>query len=349
MIERKSEGEFRDPPRTAGLQLECTPVESWPRFGAATGRTTFAKRDDISLIGLGGNKVRKLDLILGQAIQDGVTDVVTVGGTQSNHCRLTAAAAARLGLVSHVFLRAEGQPARQGNVLLDHLLGAHVEFRDVQLFEELVPHVEERMNSLQLAGRNPLFVPLGGASPLGTMAYVLAVEELSKQLAASGSPVGTMVVAAGTGNTLAGITVGSAAFLPEVQVVGVSVSRTSAQLSDDVARQIEEVAPLLPFASTAQVPMIVDQFIGPGYTVPGPRTSEAVRLLARTEGVIADLTYTGKALEFLMSDESMTRIGTAPVVFWHTGGSPELFARHPEDVLATQHLEPQEPIRDRLE
>lgn len=318
-------------PPSAGLCVGPTPVEPWPRFGAAVGLDVVAKRDDMSPVGLGGNKIRKLDLILGEALESGVTDILTVGGLQSNHGRLTAAAAARLGLGCHLFLRGLDRGNPTGNVLLGQLFGARVDVFDVDDFDDLLPEVHRRMEALSAKGRRPLFIPLGGATTLGTFAYVSATAELRQQLDSQQREIDRIVVAVGTGSTLAGIALGAALHLPGVSIVGVSVSRPAAHLADAVGALMADTAHLVPDARLVP-PEIVDDFVGPGYTKPGERTAEAVRLLARTEGVVADLTYTGKALEFLLaSGRAASR--HSRTLFWHTGGFPEIFARTPADVL----------------
>jgi len=312
-------------------------LESWPRLSRRLGARLLAKRDDVSVIGLGGNKVRKLDLILGAAVEQGVTDIITLGGLQSNHCRLTAAACARLGLGAHLFLRGDDPRARRaGNLLLDELFGASVHIHDASDYAELDAPVDALVSHLRGMGRTPLVVPLGGSTPLGTLAYVLAVRELRDQLDAlpDGAPeVDRIVVAAGTGGTLSGIALGCSLFLPSTRVVGVSVSWSAARLAAAMEDYHAAARTTLGLESDLDNMLLVDDHVGAGYTIPSPRTGAAVRLLARTEGVVSDLTYTGKALEYLMT-HPLGAIGSGgSTLFWHTGGSPELFARPTTTVL----------------
>ena len=315
-----------------------TPLEEWSNLSKALGTRIMAKRDDVSVIGLGGNKVRKLDLILGQALQTGITDVVTVGGLQSNHCRLTAAACARLGLRSHVFLRGPDPHAeRAGNLLLDELFGSAVHIHDTTTFDDLLPKMQELAAALETQGRKPMVVPLGGSTPLGTLSYVLAVRELRQQLdsdeGGGAASVDRVVVAAGTGGTLAGIALGCSAFLPHAVVVGVSVSRPADQLATALRDYRAEARGLVQDDVHLDNVELVDGYVGAGYTIPNQGTSKAVRLLAQSEGVLGDLTYTGKALEYLVDNPDMTGPRSGTTLFWHTGGAPELFARPTESLL----------------
>jgi D-cysteine desulfhydrase len=306
-------------------------LEFWEHLSRTLDANIVAKRDDISVIGLGGNKVRKLDLILGGAIRSGITDVITIGGLQSNHCRLTAAACARLGLRSHVLLRGDNPSTpRAGNLLLDELFGASVHICDVDTFDDLALEMDRLATDLRSAGRSPLVIPLGGSTPLGTLAYALAVRELADQVDANSSRlrrVDRIIVAAGTGNTLAGIALGCSVFMPATAVVGVSVSRSAEQLSADLNRYRAEASHLLGARPTLDNVEITDAYVGAGYTIPNHGTTAAVRLLARTEGVVGDLTYTGKALEFLIEHAAPVDEPSNTTLFWHTGGSPELFSR----------------------
>lgn len=329
-------GSALGPPR-AGLVIGPTPLERWSNLSRALGAPILAKRDDVSVLGLGGNKVRKLDLILGDAIRNGVTDIVTAGGVQSNHCRLAAAACARLGLGCHVFLRGDDPfVERAGNLLLDELFGASVQIHDVASFDDLVAPMARHAKSLQSAGKTPLVVPLGGTTPLGTLAYVLAARELREQLPSvisAEEKIARLIVAAGTGGTAAGIALGCSLYLPDAVVVAVSVSRTSSSLAVALREYHAEAAGVVPSEAHMDNLQLVTDHVGAGYTIPNPGTGEAVRLLARNEGVLSDLTYTGKALEYLVSQPAAAGGSSGSTLFWHTGGAPELFARPAHDVL----------------
>ena len=317
---------------SAGLMHGPTPLEYWPRLSQLTGSQIYAKRDDLSRIGLGGNKIRKLDLILGQALLDGVDVVITVGGAQSNHCRQTAAACARLGLRCVLYLQGQSDGKALGNVMLDLLFGAEVHFVDAASFDEVDLCAKQRAEEFRADGLRPLFVPLGGGTALGTWSFAVAAEELSDQCLELEISPKAVVLAVGTGSTVAGLSMGPASG-PEAELVGVSVSRPRAVLEVDVARCRAEAAHLksgISLDARAEPRLTLrDDYIGLGYTRPTEAGIHAVRTLARTEGVLTDLTYSGKSLACLL-DLAKDSGTTDALVFWHTGGFPELFARDSE-------------------
>lgn len=319
-------------PTPAGLMHGSTPLELWPRMSKLTGSTIYAKRDDLSRFGLGGNKIRKLDLILGLALQDGVDTVITIGGMQSNHCRQTAAACARLGLRCVIYLQGITQGHASGNVMLDILFGAEVHFIDTDSFEELDHCASQRAQELMAGGLKAIVIPLGGGTALGTWSYALAAVELASQCEELEISPKTVVLAVGTGNTLAGLSMGPAC-APEAELVGVSVSRPRSALEVEVARYRTEAVALMDGKPSnfwvEPLLTIREDYIGHGYTMPTEAGVEAVRTLARAEGVLADLTYSGKALACLI-DVAHDADPTDVLVFWHTGGFPELFSRDPK-------------------
>lgn len=317
------------PPIRAGLLKKRTDLQLWHRLSEAVGCEIYAKRDDVAELGLGGNKLRKLDLILGQAIADGVETIITVGGAQSNHCRQTAAVCARLGLGCTLFLAGPATEPAAGNELLDRLFGAEVHYVGADDFDDVARVAEEHASRLRQSGSKVLLVPLGGGNGLGTYAFALGMNELAVQLSEKNVEPDSIVVAAGTGSTAAGIALGSAASAG-IRVNAVSVSRPRVRLEHDIRSHVASAVPYMGHgfddAAVEQVLGVIDEYIGPGYTRPTQEGVTAVRLLAQTEGVLADLTYTGKALAFLV-DYARSREPERPIVFWHTGGFPELFAR----------------------
>jgi D-cysteine desulfhydrase len=322
----------------AGLVTVPPRLERWDRLGEHLGVEVLAKREDVSGIGLGGNKLRKLDLILGQAIQDEIDTVITVGGLQSNHCRLTAATAARLGLRCVLFLRGGSVDVDRiaGNVLMDRLFGAEVHVLQVPGFSDLETAAEQCRRELELAGRRARVIPLGGANGLGTSSFAAAAGELLAQCEQLQVRPSAVFVAAGTGSTVAGISLGLALAGSLTPVVAVSVSRAKERLSADIRHQqelaLQSMGDLRRLEDLDIHLTVTDDQIGDGYTVPTASGMAAVALLARTEGVVADLSYTGKALAGLLEMPSAS-LGEGPVVFWHTGGYPELFGRDPETLV----------------
>jgi len=293
-----------------------TPLEPAPRLAAAVGLRPdrlWLKRDDLTGLGGGGNKVRKLERTLAAALRDGADCLVTTGAAQSNHARLTAAAGARLGLpVTLVLAGAPGRPgeAPAGNLLLDEIFGARIRWAGDADDTRLAAAAAETAAELASAGAHPAVIPFGGSNRDGVLAYADAARELRDQLQSQlrDQRQATSVVAVGSGGTMAGLV----AELGPEHVLGVHAGA--------IAAPAEAVAAL---ASTITAGRQNPQAL----TEPA---AAAIRLAARTEGIVLDPTYTGRALAGLIAavhDGDLE--GDAPVVFWHTGGLPGLFG-HPE-------------------
>ncbi len=310
-----------------------TPLEPMPRLTRHLGGPRLlVKRDDCSGLGAGGNKARKLEFVLGDALHRGAGCVITVGALQSNHCRQTAAACARLGLECHLILR-RGVPIdtaaynRSGNVLLDGLFGAKITFipRE-QSREETMARLAD---DLRAQGRRPYAIPVGGTNLEGDLGYVACAQELHAQCEADGIAATHVLVATGTGGTQAGLVAGLHALGNPARVVGVSVEGKEAQQEKIVFQNAAEAAQ----AVGAGTPLPEDAvevaggFYGPGYGLPTPGMREALELAARLEGLILDPVYTGKAMAGLIGlvrQGALTARDT--VIFMHTGGLPGLFA-----------------------
>ncbi|GGK81119.1 pyridoxal-phosphate dependent enzyme [Mangrovihabitans endophyticus] len=277
-----------------------TPLEPAPRLAAALGiGELWIKRDDLTGLGGGGNKVRKLQFLCAEALRAGATTLITVGAPQSNHARLTAAAAARLGLRSVLVLHGEPPSRLSGNLVLDHLAGAQVVWN---------ADPEAIADSLRATGDRPHVIPLGGSTPSSVQAYVDCAREITEQL----PNVDQVVTAVGSGGTMAGLVTG----LGPERVLGVDTGALP-----DPCAAIAALAPGVPADRLA-----IDRGqVGPGYHDFTERVRDALKLAARTEGLFLDPTYTGRALAGL--------IAAGPhrgrVVFLHTGGLPGLFG-HPQ-------------------
>ena len=310
-----------------------TPLQCWRRLSDSIGVQIWAKRDDALSLGLGGNKIRKLDLILGRARQDAVDTILTTGGLQSNHCRLTAAAAASVGMGCTLFLRADPPVANEGNILLDQLFGAELIYTGTVTYEDVDELMLAHATNISRVGGHPLVIPLGAATTEGTVAYVEAVEELALQCESQGVDPRTIIVAVGSGSTFAGIRLGVERYLPQVQVIGVSASWAAEKVRAVSIKLILDTCAFLDLETslTAQDLDIRTNYIGPGYTIATSGARTALHLVAATEGVLLDLTYTGKACHALMDLAKRGEL-RGPVIFWHTGGFPELFARVPADL-----------------
>ncbi len=317
-----------------------TPLEEAHRLAAAIGGPDgprlFVKRDDLTGLGLGGNKARKLEYLLAAAGAEGADCVITIGALQSNHCRITAAAAARLGLDCYLVLTPPFVGEGQGSALLDALLGARlvrVESRDPADVQDRVDRLIEELRSV---GRRPYLIPVGGSNPLGAAGYVRAMRELAEQCRQLGIRPTHVVHASGSAGTQAGVEVGCRACLPETRVLGVAVSRPAAQLAANVAQLAQATADFLQLSQTIQAEAIEidDRHYGSAYGELTDGAVEAMALAARHAGICLDPVYSAKALAGLIAgvrEGRLTRADT--VVFIHTGGIPALFAYN-EGILA---------------
>ncbi len=302
------------------------------------GPKLFVKRDDCTGLALGGNKTRKLEFLMADALQAGATTVVTIGGVQSNHCRQTAAAAAKLGLrcellLPHVSRFASSTYEVGGNVLLDRLLGATL--HTVDNMEAAPARVEEILQEIRLRGEVPYFIPTGGSTALGALGYVDAAFELAAQAKERNLRLDHMLVTTGSSSTHAGLVVGFAAveqsgeFDCRPQITGISVYRPQPEAAAFVRQRARETADLLGLdcPDLDDRVTVTDDYLGQGYGEPTEDMVEAVGLSARLEGLLIDPVYTGKTMAGLID---LVRKGlfqrSENIVFWHTGGTPALFA-----------------------
>lgn len=331
--------------RVALAQLP-TPLERADRLSAALGNEIWLKRDDLTGLGLGGNKVRKLEFLLGDALARDCDTVVTFGALQSNHARQTAAACARLGLRCELVLtRAVARTGDAftdgGNVLLDQIFGANltVVAPDDARLEAAVADVRSR---LATEGCTAYWIPPGGSNAVGTLGYVAAGEELAQQLDAVGLAESDVVVAVSTGGTVAGLWLGLRRAGRTDRVRGVDVYRTEDRTGPVVRELVAGVAALIDDSGSDRLPEpldiepidselidieLTDEFLGPGYGMPTAGMVGAVRLLGGTEGIAADPVYSGKALDAVATWAADGRLGPdRPTVIVLTGGAPALFA-----------------------
>lgn len=314
-----------------------TPLEPLDRLSALLGGPSlWIKRDDQTGLAGGGNKTRKLELLIADALAQRADLVLTVGAIQSNHCRQTAAAAARAGLDCVLVLRGVAPPRRQwtGNLLLNDLLGARIVWtgdRDRDVVMEEVAQQE------RAAGRRPYLIPLGGSNVVGAAAYALAFAELWKQMHERGVAFDRIVFASSSGGTQAGLAAGAAACGYQGWLVGITNDQTAAELSALVSPLVVEVCRSLEIAAPPPARLIAvdDSYLGGGYAVMGDPDREAIRLLAQTEGILLDPVYTGRAMSGLLDQIRRGLIGSGEtVLFWHTGGAPALFA-YTQDLLGS--------------
>jgi D-cysteine desulfhydrase family pyridoxal phosphate-dependent enzyme len=310
-----------------GLLCGPTPVHPLPRLSEALGGPEiWVKRDDLTPLGGGGNKARKLDHILPDALARGCDTLVTAGATQSNSVRQTAAAAARAGL-SCVALCVEEPPGADGhggNPGLAQLAGA--ELRRAPPGTDYAAALDALADELRTQGRRPHIVPVGASSALGNRGYVAAAHEIAAQCPG----IDIVALASGSGGTQAGLIAGLSEAAPKTRVLGVSVSADAPAQEAKVRDHLRALAAASGRPDRADLPITIDdRALGPGYAMPEAATWEAIEMTAKTEGLMLDPTYTGKAMAGLVRQVRSGEIPvTARVLFLHTGGLPGLLAAH---------------------
>ena len=314
-----------------------TPLHRLERLTAHLGGPLILmKRDDLTGLAFGGNKTRKLEFLVAAALNEGADTLLTAGAAQSNHCRQTAAAAAKAGLRCDLLLGGRAPREPQGNLLLDVLLGAHLHWAGDDRRGEGLGAIAA---ALRDGGRRPSVIPYGGSSPLGAAGYFSAMEELALQLRSGGESIDAVLFASSSGGTHAGIIAGARALRFGARVTGIAIEKGEAAgepFADRIlalaAETMRICAPDVPAPGAHDV-LLDRRFSGDGYGVVGPREREAIRLLARLEGILLDPVYTARAMGALIAmiaAGDFTRKET--VLFWHTGGATALFAS-PGDVL----------------
>lgn len=305
------------------LGLFPTPIHQLPNLSKHLGTNVWIKRDDLCGVALGGNKVRKLEYLLAEALAQGAELVMTTGQAQSNHAMLTAACALRLGMEPVLVLKKRGVCTCRGNQILNRLMGAEVRFIDTDSYDDI--YIEMDRIAAE-RGKSVYKIPCGGSNPLGSLGYVDCMQEV----AASGQHFDHIVCACGSGGTAAGTILGAALYLPDTHV-------TAAMIDSDPFDQIvpalmHSAADLLGANMELPVPDLIDM-CGPGYSIPSEAGNEAIALMLRHEGIVLDTCYTGKAFAGLVQ---MARAGAFQpddnVLFLHTGGAGGLFAPNWEQI-----------------
>jgi len=310
-----------DLPRVRLAQLP-TPVQDLPRLSTLLGRRVRIKRDDQTGLALGGNKTRKLELLLADAQTAGARTLVTGGAPQSNHCRQTAAAAAWAGLRCVLVLGGAPRPGGVGNLLLDNLLGAELVWAGDRSRDEALATTVAREVA---AGHRPYLIPYGGSSPVGAAAYALALEELLAQ----GERPDVILFASSSGGTHAGLALGARALGFGGRIYGISIDQPAPALRQLVAELATQTAEYLglPVTLGEQDIIVDDRFLGDGYGVMGSAERDAILLFARSEGLLLDPVYTGRAAAALIAlARSGELAADKSLLFWHTGGAPALWA-----------------------
>jgi L-cysteate sulfo-lyase len=303
-----------------------TPLEPMSRLSQRLGPRLFIKRDDQTGLAAGGNKTRKLEFLVADALQRKADSLITIGAAQSNHARQTAGAAAKAGLPCQLVLSGAAPARFTGNLLLDHLLGAQIVWAGNRSREKVM---EEVVAEERAAGRILYPIPLGGSNALGAAGYALAMAELKLQMEAQRVTFDRIIFASSSGGTQAGLVVGKQLTGFAGEVLGISIDHPTAVLKSSVAELATETAALAGQPHTYQPADIAvnADYLGAGYGQMGQPEREAIEIFAKTEGILIDPVYTGRAAAGLLD---LIRRGVIDkketVLFWHTGGAPALWA-----------------------
>ena len=320
-------------PRRGYVQAP-TPLEALPRFSEALGGkvNVFIKRDDMLPGTAGGNKTRKLDFCMADALRQGADSIITCGAVQSNHCRLTLAWAVKEGLDCHLILeeRVKGsyKPEASGNNFLFQLLGVK-SISVVPGGSDMMGEMQKLAETLRAEGKKPYVIPGGASNKIGALGYVSCAEEVLRQLFETGLRIEHMVVPSGSAGTHAGIIAGMIGNNAGIPVTGIGVNRKKEAQQAAVLKLAQETLGYIGTGVTMPAEAVVafDDYVGPGYSLPTDGMVEAVKLLASTESILLDPVYSGKAMAGLID---LVRKDYFPegsnVLFLHTGGSPALFA-----------------------
>lgn len=313
--------------RLAFLPTPLTELRRLPRV--LGGPRLWIKRDDQTGLAFGGNKARKLEYLVGDALAHGADTLVTGGAAQSNHCRQTAAAAAACGMACHLALGGSAPPQANGNLLLDRLLGAQIHWCGARRKGEDIPGIVEW---LKAEGKTPYVVPYGGSSPVGVFGYVDALREACTQLDEAGEVITHMLFASSSGATHAGLALGQRIEQRDFKVIGIRVEADQPgelPLEHVVTSLANEAGALVNIGERLDVVDVHlrSDWARAGYGVIGDAEREAIALMAQHEGILLDPVYTGRAMAGLIG---LIRNGDLTardnVLFWHTGGGPGLFA-----------------------
>jgi len=309
-----------------------TPIEKAHRFSEVLGGPDiYIKRDDLLGLSAGGNKTRKLEFLVADALAQGADTLITCGAVQSNHCRLTLSAAVKEGLKCRLVLeeRVPGtfDSKASGNIFLFNLLGAE-KIRVVSAGSDMIAEMQQVAEEVAAEGRKAYIIPGGGSNAIGATGYVACAQEILDQTFELGLNIDTLVCASGSAGTQAGLVTGFYGCNMNIPVIGINVSRASEEQEEIVYGLVRETADYV--GVNSEIPRdavnCFGDYVGPGYSLPTPEMAEAVKLVARTEGILLDPVYTGKTMAGLID---LVRQGyfkkESNILFVHTGGSPALY------------------------
>ncbi|VAW70261.1 pyridoxal phosphate-dependent deaminase, putative [hydrothermal vent metagenome] len=328
-------------PSRISLGFFPTPVVPLHNLGKILGGAKIhMKRDDNTGLALGGNKTRKLEFILADALAQGADTIITAGAIQSNHCRQTAAAAASLQLECHLVLGGQQPANSSGNLLLDQLFGSHIHWAGENRKGEDIPKIVEQLSA---TGKKVYIVPYGGSNEMGALAFIEALKELELQCQESAEHYTHIVFASSSGGTQAGLMLGQQLLNTSYQLVGINIDKDEAtespfrervlSLANSTAKTID-----LDYTFTEQDLTLNDNYTGEGYGIVGELEREAIALTAQCEGILLDPVYTGRAMGGLIDMIRCKQITkNDKVLFWHTGGAPALFSYPDSSIIQSNY------------
>ncbi len=313
-------------PKRVSLAHLPTAIEPLDRLSRHLGGPNIlVKRDDQTGLATGGNKTRKLEFLVAEAIAQNCDHLITTGAPQSNHCRQTAAAAARFGMGCSLVLKGDAPAGSQtGNLLLDDLLGAHIYWAGSRPCATVISEVVKEHETL---GHKPYVIPLGGSNVMGAAGYVMAMKELVEQMQRDHINIDFIVHASSSGGTQAGLVLGAQIYGFKGGILGISVEHSAEALQTSVAALATATSTHLGMGmlSLADGVNVNDDYVGDGYAIVGEAEREAIRMVAQLEGLLLDPVYTGRAMGGLID---LIRWGAftrgQTVLFWHTGGTAAL-------------------------
>ncbi len=293
------------------------------------GPRILIKRDDLTGLAFGGNKTRKLEYLVADAVSQGCDTLITAGAAQSNHCRQTAAAAAACGLKCHLALGGKAPDTPDGNLLLDNILGADIHWTGVLRKGETIPDIVDDLTRL---GNKPYVIPYGGSNEIGAAGFIQAIKELQIQLDHTDTQISHIIFPSSSGGTHAGMMIGKSLFAKDnFELIGIGIDKEETEglsLNEYILSLANSTCKTLNIDKkhTLKDVILNNKYLGDGYGVVGNLERKAIKLAARTEGILVDPVYTGRAMGGLISMIEQNKFAADDtVLFWHTGGSPALF------------------------
>lgn len=308
------------------LSLTPTPCHRLNYISDTYGVEVFCKRDDLTGFGFGGNKSRKLELLIAEALEHKCDTIITSGGIQSNFCRITAAAGAYAGLSVHLLLGGSEPENLTGNLILNNLLGATLHFIKSDDWQEWEEERQRITELLENQDKRVFPIPIGGSVPMGALAYTMAFLEIIEDQERIGLTFDHIIHASGSAGTQAGLVAGKSLTGWQGKITGISVGMDRESLTEIVVKLANETAQLVRGTADPESVFIDDTHMGEAYAVPTQEGKDAIELFAKREGIFLDHVYTGKAAASLLDWLEKGELKGQKVMFLHTGGTPELFA-----------------------